>query len=280
LEFGFPQKKSFMMTDDLIAGSVTIFILAFFTIVLLVQYQKRKILHNIEKKAILDRYSREILQSQLEIQEQTLNKISQEIHDNIGQVLSLVKLNVGTMDIGQPGQLAEKIEASKKLLAKAIQDLRDLSRSLNTDYVQQMGLARAIEYELELLRKAGDLKVEFLLKGNPFRTDTQKELILFRIVQEVINNVIKHAAASEVIVELEYQPLQLLLTITDNGQGFDLTPLEQKTNPTFGIGIKNMHSRARLIGAEYSISSTPGKGTTVRLLLPEPLNQTSNAGNS
>jgi two-component system, NarL family, sensor kinase len=81
-------------------------------------------------------------------------------------------------------------------------------------------------------------------------------------------------------VELEYQSGQLLLTITDNGQGFDLTPLEQKTNPTFGIGIKNMHSRARLIGAEYSISSTPGKGTTVRLLLPEPLNQTSNAGNS
>jgi signal transduction histidine kinase len=243
-------------------------------------YQKRSQNFIREKDILQSKFSQTLLQSQLEIQEQTLNKISQEIHDNIGQVLSLAKLNVGTMDIGQPGQLAEKIEASKKLLAKAIQDLRDLSRSLNTDYVQQMGLARAIEYELELLRKAGDLKVGFLLKGSPFRTDTQKELILFRIVQEVINNVIKHAAASEVIVELEYQSGQLLLTITDNGQGFDLTPLEQKTNPTFGIGIKNMHSRARLIGAEYSISSTPGKGTTVRLLLPEPLNQTSNAGNS
>lgn len=264
----------------IIAGTAILLLLGCFILAFVLMYQKRSQNFIREKDILQSKFSQTLLQSQLEIQEQTLNKISQEIHDNIGQVLSLAKLNVGTMDIGQPGQLAEKIEASKKLLAKAIQDLRDLSRSLNTDYVQQMGLARAIEYELELLRKAGDLKVGFLLKGSPFRTDTQKELILFRIVQEVINNVIKHAAASEVIVELEYQSGQLLLTITDNGQGFDLTPLEQKTNPTFGIGIKNMHSRARLIGAEYSISSTPGKGTTVRLLLPEPLNQTSNAGNS
>jgi len=261
-------------------GIIFTLIMSSIVILFVYKYISRQKKFNRQNELLLAEFHKTLLQSQLEIQEQTLNKISQEIHDNIGQVLSLVKLNVGTMDIGQPEQLAEKIEASKKLLAKAIQDLRDLSRSLNTDYVQQMGLARAIEYELELLRKAGDLKVEFLLKGSPFRTDTQKELILFRIVQEVINNVIKHAAASEVIVELEYQSGQLLLTITDNGQGFDLTPLEQKTNPTFGIGIKNMHSRARLIGAEYSISSTPGKGTTVRLLLPEPLNQTSNAGNS
>ena len=136
-----------------------------------------------------------LLQTQLEIQEQTLKTISQEIHDNIGQVLSLAKLNLSRMDINKQDQLKEKIADSKNLVSKAIQDLRDLARSMNTDNITAMGLAKALEYEVEMLRKTGFV-VSFDVNGNVVRQEPQKELILFRIIQEIFNNIIKHAEST------------------------------------------------------------------------------------
>jgi signal transduction histidine kinase len=102
---------------------------------------------------ILERayFQQTLLQSQLEIQEQTLKNISQEIHDNIGQALTLVKLNLNTMDFDLNEQSNQKIITSKELISKAINDLRDLSRSLNTDIIADLGLQNAIEQELILV---------------------------------------------------------------------------------------------------------------------------------
>ncbi len=233
----------------------------------------------VEKQSLQSQFAQTLLQSQLEIQEQTLNTISQEIHDNIGQVLSLAKLNLGTMDLQKPELLQQKIDDSKVLVGKAIQDLRDLSRSLNTDYVQQMGLQRAIEYELELLRKAGKHETKLDIQGIVYRLDTQKELILFRIVQEILNNVIKHANASRITVQLNYRPELFILSVEDNGEGFDISRLNESENSNFGIGIKNMNSRAKLIGAEYTINSTKEMGTQVYISLPLILNTTDHANN-
>src|SRR5690606_6033411 len=121
--------------------------------------------------------------TQLEIQEQTLKNISQEIHDNIGQALTLAKLNLNAV-MAEDTQLQEKILNSKELVSKAITDLRDLSHSLDTDYVLEMGLQRSIEYELELIRKTGIVRTDLHVEGNLQRLERQKELILFRIVQE------------------------------------------------------------------------------------------------
>ena len=109
----------------------------------------------LNEQKIKSDFQQTLLQTQLEIQEQTLKTISEEIHDNIGQALSLAKLKLNTVDFTKQEQLIEKITDSKNLVSKAIQDLRDLSRSLNTDNIAAMGLIRAIEYELELFRKSG-----------------------------------------------------------------------------------------------------------------------------
>lgn len=263
----------------IIGGTVVLFLLVSFSVLIMVLYQKRYYRYIHERQALQSKFSQTLLQAQLEIQEQTLKNISEEIHDNIGQVLSLTKLNLGTMDIQQPRQLMDKIDDSKKLVSKAIQDLRDLSRSLNTDYIQQRGLHKSIEYELELIRKAGKHQTRFESQGNIYRMDTHHELILFRIIQEVLNNVIKHANASTITVSVVYHPQLYMLTIMDDGEGFDLRPLEQSANPNFGMGIKNMHNRAKLIGAEYNISSTPLKGTTVQILLPQNVNTAEHASN-
>ena len=221
----------------------------------------------LERQILEKGYQQELLTAQLEIQEQTLKTISQEIHDNIGQTLSLAKLNLALEDEQQSGGNI-KVASSHQLVSKAIQDLRDLSRSLNTDYVAEMGLIRSVEYELEMISKTGVIKTNLQVEGQQRKLDKQKELILFRIIQESLNNIIKHAGADRLMVVANYQPQQLLITISDNGKGVDLTLLSENGAAGSGLGIRNMDNRAKLIGGEFSMASTIGSGTTVNIKLP------------
>jgi signal transduction histidine kinase len=164
-----------------------------------------------------------------------------------------------------PG-LAGWISDSKKLVSQAIYDLRHLSHGLSTDYIADRGLVQAIERELEMIRKSGGYEAVFLTEGTSYPLDKQHELFLYRIIQETLNNIIKHAASQKIIIHLRYHPEELTLSIIDNGKGFDLTPLTD--NSSFGLGIKNMHNRARLIGAGFQISSTLEEGTSVAISVP------------
>ena len=228
-----------------------------------------------EAQELQFQFQQELLRSQLEIQEQTLKTISQEIHDNIGQVLSLAKINIATMPVDENNTaLQEKVQTSKQLVSKAISDLRSLSHSLDTDYVKEMGLQRAIEYELEMIKKTGTMETYLHIEGSPARLDKQKELIIFRIVQESLNNIMKHAEAQKIHVEIQYGSI-INLQISDDGMGVDLSPLN-RDDSRFGLGIKNMHNRAKLIGADFSMQSTLGKGTTVKIVLPVETRQDEN----
>ena len=156
-----------------------------------------------EKEEMKNTFQKTLLQTQLEIQEQTLKNISQEIHDNVGQVLTLAKLNLATTTVADEAA-SEKIKTSQQLIGKAIQDLRDLSRSLNTDYVEEMGLVRSVEYELELLQKTGTIATELNIEGKIIKFNKHTELILFRIVQETIHNIMKHAEAKKISASIDF----------------------------------------------------------------------------
>lgn len=243
--------------------TIILLLLGFFILLLFMLYRNKQI----SNKKKIELLNSELLKTQLEIQEQTLKTISQEIHDNIGQVLSLAKLNLNMMDITQPDELKEKIVDSKLLVSKAIQDLRDLSKSMNTDHIEAMGLIRAIEYEMEMIRKAG-FKTELNVEGKTIRLEPQKELILFRIIQEIISNIIKHAEADRIVVTAVYEEKEIKLNVKDNGKGFDLSPLSENNNSGYGLGIRNMHNRAKLIGADFKMNSDIGNGTEVCLTVP------------
>jgi len=257
---------------SLITGIILILFISIVFLVSLVRYRKKESIHMFEKQELQSQFQKELLQTQLEIQEQTLKNISEEIHDNIGQALSLAKLNLNTLPDITDQTLQQKIANSKELVSKAIVDLRSLSRSLDTDYVRDMGLQPAIEYELDMIKKTGAHKIELSVEGILFRFDKQKELILFRIVQEILNNIIKHAKAEKIAVHIIYDLDKLQLTISDDGQGVDLTPLNENDRSGFGLGIRNMHNRAKLIGADFSMSSSIGKGTEVKIILPKEKN--------
>ena len=269
------KENDFSLIISIFAFSFILILLAVFVIIFINVQQKKKLIYQKEKNYLAAKYQEELLKSQLEIQEQTLKNISQEIHDNVGQVLTLAKLNLATTTVAESAA-NEKIKTSQQLIGKAIQDLRDLSRSLNTDYVEDLGLVRSIEYELELLQKTGTIVTELSIEGKPLRFDKQKELILFRIVQEAIHNIIKHADAKKISASIHFNHESVTILIKDNGKGFDLSPLNDAGNQSFGLGLRNMNNRAKLIAAVFSVNSTIGKGTEVSLQLP--VNENANEG--
>ncbi len=261
--------------DELSQKVVIIAFLSLFILVVTVAiismvllYQNRQMKFIKEKEKMIAFHSNELLQTQLEIQEQTLKNISQEIHDNIGQVLSLVKLNINTMDCLQKENMNEKIKDSKLLISKAIQDLRDLSKSMNTDYLIETGLEDAIAYEVEILKRAKSYHIDVLKKGSSYRLEDQQQLILLRIVQEALHNIIKHAHASHVQIALDFRQEAFLLQISDNGRGFNESEIINNSLNGSGLGLRNMKNRARLIDAEINIESTAGNGTLITVSLP------------
>jgi len=215
-----------------------------------------------EKKMMQVEFQQALLQTQLEIQEQTLKNISQEIHDNVGQVLSLAKLNLGTFENTESVYNQTKINDTRQLVSKAINDLRDLSRSLHGDRIAELGLQDAISNELKILQNTGQYQTAFTITGDRYKLEPPKEMVLFRIVQEAINNSIKHAKAKKITVQLKYQPASFILSVEDDGIGFNATGLEAAQK---GIGLKSMQNRAALIGGSLSLDSAPGNGTVINI---------------
>src|SRR5882724_7045246 len=188
----------------LIAGMIVFIVLAAAFVFILLFYQRKRFFHMKQLSDAEQKYMEQLFRAQLEIQEQTLKKISLEIHDNIGQVLSLAKLQLGTIDVSDTGALKDRINDSRQLVARAIKDLRDLSHTLDADQVSHIGLLRALEAEIEQIRKAGLYQAEVQVAGTPYRVDSQKELILFRIAQEALHNILKHAGASAITLSFGF----------------------------------------------------------------------------
>lgn len=245
----------------IIIGSASMLLILIFFFLLLYQYYCRRLSHVQELYALRRNYDAALLQSQLEIQEQTYLQLSEEIHDNIGQVLSLVKLNINTLD---RDCTPEKISTTNELLAQAIGDLRNLSHLLNTNYIREAGFTASIQQLLLHLEKSGQYQTRLDEKEGRFSVDGQQAIILFRMVQEIVSNTLRHAGANKFCVTLEQFHGSRRIVLSDNGRGFDTSILNQ---PGGGLGIRNMKQRAASLGAAIRIESKPNEGTTITISL-------------
>lgn len=247
------------------AITILFFILITYIILEKISSIQRKAKHSKELLELQHTFEQTLLKSQLEIQEETLRNISQEIHDNIGQVLSLAKLQLNTFPFLPTNEAIETVSNSKDLVSKAIADLRSLSKSLHPDRVNELGLEENIRHELEMLEKTRQYTTRLKINGSPFKIPVQTQTILFRIVQEAISNIIKHAAANKVDVVLDYEIDQFCVTVQDNGVGL---PNNVLTAPESGIGLKNMKNRSAILGATFSLSPVENGGTAVCISVP------------
>jgi len=230
-----------------------------------IRYQNKLRKHLQEINDMKIEFHNEVIKAQFEKEEQTMLRISQEIHDNIGQLLSLVKLNLNTMDlINCAPSLQDKVTLTKDIVGKAITDLRQLSKSLNSIHITQQCLSQSLQLELDILNRTRQFNAKLTISGEEKLFEPQKQLILFRITQEALNNIIKHAKASQVEIFLDYETEFLHISIEDDGIGFNNADLNQPK----GTGLGNMNYRAELIRAKLSIESQKDKGTTINIITP------------
>ncbi|MET0392234.1 MAG: ATP-binding protein [Chitinophagaceae bacterium] len=235
-----------------ISAFFLLFALAVFALFRIFLKRKNTIL--LEKERMSIEFEQTLLHSKVEIQEETLNRVSGEIHDNIGQVLSLVRLNLNTIETATE---EEKIDRMDQLMEKAINDLRNLSHSLDTDIISKSGWIKATERLFNDLAKTGTFRVAFTAEEILPLLSTEKSIILFRMIQEITNNIIKHAKAREIKFQAVGNEMQIVLSISDDGKGFD------KATASAGAGLQNLENRAKLIGAKLYIHTEPGSGTTI-----------------
>ncbi len=248
---------------------ILIAILISFIAGILFLYQKKQHAFLNQLEDVKNKYEKEILKSELEVQEQTLKNISREIHDNIGQFISLAKLHLNTIGSDIGAKSAEKVEYAVDLLSKAMDDLRDLSKSLSLELIRGAGLAKTIESQVNLLKKTEKYDIDFEIRGNYNYLAEQKEIILFRILQEAISNIIRHAQASRILIVLECTQDATSMSIRDNGKGFIAENfLANGKTYRHGGGLTNMKYRANLLDADFSVESKPGEGTLIRITMP------------
>ena len=212
-------------------------------------------------------FETQLLKTQLELQELTLQNISQEIHDNIGQALTFAKLNINTIDLYKVEETQSKLAASRNLINKAIQDLRNLSRTSNIDFIHEAGLAASIKYQLLFLEKTGLYNTFFHTSDAYYETEPDTEIVLFRVVQELLSNIVKHAEATAIEVNMDYRQHELIIAVNDNGKGFGQT-VENAICYEKGFGLRNMKKRINVIHGRLYIDSTPGRGTRVQIEVP------------
>lgn len=251
----------------IIGVTVVLLILICFIVAFLFIYKNRQVHHHMEMKSIQEKYDQEILKTQLEIKEQTLKNISEEIHDNVGQLLSLAVLNLSAINFNDVARAESRVENISQLVKKAVTDLRNLSKTLDHEYTSTMGLCAITRFELEMLEKTGLYQTSFRTTGPERRLDASKEIILYRIIQESLNNMMKHSNASEVSISMDFGDDRLDIEIKDNGRGFDPAELEKDVSRK-GLGLKNIAKRAQLIHAALDIKAVPSQGTAILLTVP------------
>lgn len=207
-----------------------------------------------------------LLQTQLEIQEQTFTYISQEIHDHIGQRLTLARLYLNSRKENNLEKAEELIDQSANLIGMAITDLKYLSRTLTSDFIKENGLIKAVEMEIERINKLHHLTIEFQVEGHTTFMHTDTELIIFRIIQEATQNIMKHSNATGASINLNYGKEMLHILITDNGVGFE--PKSAINPPNIHSGLKNMEKRTTLLKGSFQIQSSLNIGTKIEIALP------------
>jgi signal transduction histidine kinase len=221
-------------------------------------------------------FEKEVYKSQIKIQEQTFKSISSEIHDNIGQRLTLAKLQLNIV-LGN-SQLLESVKPginnAVDSLTDCIADLRDLSRSLSYERIGVSGFQELIENDLKQLKSVYPISYDCQRHGELHFIGIDKEMIIYRIFQEIIQNTIKHASANKFSVTLHYELDQLKIVFEDNGVGFDVK------NTILPNGLNNIRDRAIAINADMEIQSQPGQGTriTLKILYNEQIQNKSNPG--
>ena len=204
-------------------------------------------------------FEQELRQAETEVGEQIRGQFAQELHDNIGQLLTAMHIQIENQKIDHP-QLQEGFKPVEIYLAEVSQHLRLLSRTLNNDYLGHIGLLAAIQLETDRLQALKRFKIHWQMPAGKSNLDKNQELMVFRIFQEIVQNALRHSAAKNMYISVDNTNEQFELKVSDDGKGFDFEQIMQSHKAS---GLKNILKRAALAGMRCTLQSSPGNGCLV-----------------
>lgn len=251
------EKKDLIFTIGF--ATLLILLLLCFLLFFFITYRNRRNKYIHEIAMMKKNFEAALLQSQVEVQEATFSALSKELHDNLGQLLSSSKMLMGIAQ-RQLTECPDTLNIAEQTVGKAITELRSLSKSLDKEWLEQFDLIENLTAEINRIRSSKLLDIEFIHEGRlPLSYD--KQTILFRIIQEGLQNIIKHAEAGNVHITIKTPEKNLLIDIADNGKGFT------ETSSNGGLGIKNMKQRTHLLGGSIEWLH-PASGSEIIIRIP------------
>lgn len=253
----------------LLFAVVSVFlILACFIVYFVLLYKRKQQKTALEKEAMKLHYEAELLKTHIEVQEQTMQTIAADLHDNIGQLLSLTTLTLGSIDLQQQKKAEKKIGDSLSLVNKSIQELRELAKLLHGEQVITLGLGHALQQEFYWLKKTEAYQLKFNNQLIDLKiTSPDKDLIILRLLQEIFNNIIKHAQASQIEINAHIANETLYLSVKEDGIGFDYETIKDEK---LGMGLSSLQKRVAMINGVITINSAPQQGTSITIEIPYP----------
>jgi signal transduction histidine kinase len=201
------------------------------------------------------------------IREEERTNIAREIHDELGQQLTVLKMDVAWLNKrfqGPDEKVNQRLKDLLTMLDETVQSVRRISSQLRPSLLDDLGLTAAIEWQLGEFEKRAGIKAVFDAPHDEVRIPDASKTALFRIFQESLTNVARHSGARNLAVSLKVADKSLVMTISDDGTGFD----PQKVSEKRTLGILGMKERTEMIGGTYEINSKPGTGTTVSVSVP------------
>lgn len=243
-----------------IVVSCIILMLSLVVIFVMVNYKKKQQIHLHEKILMKEEFEKQFLKSQFEVQEQTFQQIGKELHDNVGQLLSTSRMLIGLTEreLQNP---PDTLLTANATLGQAINEIRSLAKSLDKEWLERFSFTENIQTMIERINAGKTIEVDYVQSVElPLRSDEQ--IILFRIVQEAIQNAVKHAAPTHMRIAVEQEEHYYRITVSDDGRGFDVGAVAKN------MGLTNMQHRVQLLQGTIQFNSIKNAGTTVAIRLP------------
>jgi signal transduction histidine kinase len=205
---------------------------------------------------------KQLLQSQLEAMEYFFNQISKELHDNIGQLLSSTKMLLGVTEM-EIGVVPDTLKTAQHTLTKAIQDVRALSRSLDNEWLHEFDLIKHLETEKERINATQTIEAGLKTDHEKLPLEPEMQVMLFRIVQEVLQYSIQHASSTRIAIQIKSINNQLIISVEDDGRSFDGESTEKEN-----IILNNIQYRTELLGGTVERKTVNEKGMLTIITIP------------
>lgn len=250
-------------------GFLSMLLMAGFIVVFAIQYQRRQMKQEKELSDVQREYQKSLLETALDSEEAERRRMAGELHDDIGVMLSLTKMSVNQLQQGLGGTSEDNKEMVLKirgLLDETMTNVRRISKALVPTTLEQFGLEAAVEDLIIKFSGMDGTRVRLIENGQQIpRLAPKTELTLFRVIQELVNNALKHANASTIGIEIYSQSGRIWVRVRDNGSGFDADAA--RVSKSSGLGLKNIESRLSILNGSAKYERM-GEGTSVVVSVP------------